>query len=185
MSSTNEGHAPPWMTFAEAYEEQWKSDHDLAMKWWDRKEWVENLVATGLDVYGVLKTREAQWREQVFRGSVAFSEKQEQQFRRAHDLWVRTTRAILEQLVDGLEQQFDEVTGVEKLRQELPIVEATLRDWKSPRLSLAVGLREHQLPEDAAAALDRIIHCATPLPYAPKQPVQELSAEEFKRRARQ
>ena len=77
------------------------------------------------------------------------------------------------------------IVGAEKLRQELPIVEATLRDWKSPRLSLAVGLREHQLPADAAAALDSIIHCATPLPYDPKQPVQELSAEEFKRRVRQ
>jgi hypothetical protein len=47
-----------------------------------------------------------------------------------------------------------------------------------------VGLRDHQLTEEDVAALDRIIHSTAPLPYVPKPPVKELSAEEFMRRAR-
>lgn len=49
-------------------------------------------------------------------------------------------------------------------------------------LNPCVGLRDHQLTEEEAAALDRIIQSTAPLPYTPKTPVKEISAEEFMHR---
>jgi len=179
MSTADESQSAAWMTVAEAYQEAWKRDHDLAMGCRD----CEELVATGLHVYGLLEECKARWCEQVFRGAISFSENRDKAFRRAHQLWVMTTQAILQEVVDDIERQFDEVKGATELRRLLPIMEAALRDWQPPRLSLAVGLRDQQLTEEGAAALDRIITSTAPLPYIPqKQPVRELSADEFKRR---
>lgn len=181
MSTTDENQIPAWMTVAEAYQEAWKRDHDLAMECRN----CEEIVAIGLHVYGLLEEREARWRDQVFRGAVPFQAKQDERFRRAHEMWVMTTQAILNEQVNGLERQFDEVKGARELRRLLQIVEASLRDWQAPRISRAVGLRDHQLTEEGAAALDRIIARTDPLPYVPQgQPPKEISAEEFMRRVR-
>jgi hypothetical protein len=179
MSAADEGQIPAWMTVAEAYQEAWKRDHDLAMECRD----CEELVAIGLHVYGLLEEREARWRDQVFHGAVPFEAKLDEAFRRAHELWVMTTQAILQEQVDGLERQFDEVKVAGELRRLLSVVQAALSDWQPPRLSRAVGLRDHQLTEEGAAALDRIMASTAPLPYVPQgQPAKELSADEFKRR---
>lgn len=182
MSTADQSQTPPWLSMAEAYQEAWKRDHDLAMVCRD----CEELIATGVHVFNLLKEREAHWRDQVFRGTVPFTEQRDESFRKAHQLWVMTTKAILKELVDDIERQFDEVDGADALRKMLPVAEATLREWTPPRLSRAVGLRDHQLTEDAAAALDRIISSTNPLPYVPRDtPVKERSADEFKRRLKQ
>jgi hypothetical protein len=179
MSTADEGRAPAWMAVAMAYQEAWNRDHGLAMECRD----CEELVAIGLHVYGLLEERESRWRDQVFRGTIPFQAKLDERFRGAHEMWVMTTRAILNEQVDGLERQFDEVNGAAELRRLLPIVEASLRNWQAPRLSRAVGLRDHELTEEGAAALDRIISSTAPLPYVPQgQPAKEISAEEFMRR---
>lgn len=184
MSTIDHTEPSPWLSFAEAYQHQeaWKRDHNLAMVCRD----CEELIATGVFVFKFLKEREDHWRDQVFRGTVEFTDQRDESFRRAYQLWVMTTKAILNELVDDIERQFDEVDGADALRRMLPAAEATLRDWRPPRLSRAVGLRDHDLTEDAAVALGRILSSTAPLPYVPQNtPVPERSAEEFKRRLKQ
>ena len=54
----------------EAYGEFWKRDHTEAMAC---RDW-EDAIAVGINIFQMLQQREQAWREQVFRGTTAFSE---------------------------------------------------------------------------------------------------------------
>lgn len=87
---------------------------------------------------------------------------------------------FLNWLADRLVHVYGESPNVDFVHKLREIAKNT--DPEQTRLNPCVGLRDHRLTEEEAAALDRIIQSTAPLPYTPKTPVKEISAEEFMHR---
>jgi hypothetical protein len=89
-------------------------------------------------------------------------------------------KEFLNWLADRLVHVYGENPNVDFVHKLRAI--AKNADLEQIRLRPCVGLRDHQLTEEDAVALDRIIQSAEPLPYTPKPPAKEMSAEEFMHR---
>lgn len=161
-------------------DEPWKADHDRAMAC--RR--CETTIRVGLRLFELIQEIEGCWREHVFRGVEPFRDADERDFLASYRMWLTRTNELIATDISSFEREYDTVEGADQLREFAEEANLKLETWKPPRLSQAVGLRDHQLTEEGAAALDRIIHSTAPLPYVPQQPVPEMSAEEFKRRVR-
>ncbi len=146
----------------EAYEESWKRDHTQAMAC---RDW-EDAIAIGVNIFRMLQEREQSWREQVFRGTLAYSEDDNLDHQGRFADWLNTTREVLADILPELEKSFGAVGGAKELRRCAEIAERTLDGWQPPRLSPAVGLREMTLTPEAAAELDRVIEEAKKVPRA-------------------
>lgn len=180
MKSVGRRHSPVYRQL-EAYEGTWKRDHDAAMAC---RDW-EDAIAVGINIFHMLREREQTWRDQVFRGVLAYSEDDNLDQQSRFATWLDTTKQVLAETLPALEQRFGRVEAAADLRQCAETAEDLLREWQPPRLSSAVGLREMELSPEAAAELDHLLAEAPPLPLEPPRPrMQELSAAELKRRSR-
>jgi hypothetical protein len=176
--STAERRRSPVYRRLEAYEESWKQNHDeaLACRGW------EDAIALGIKLFHMLREREQAWRDQVFRGTIPYSEDDNLDQRTRFADWLATTREVLAGSVPALEQRFGAVAVAAELQACAEQAEAVLREWQPPRLSMAVGLREMTLSPEAAAELDRTLQDAGQRPpERPHQAMQEMSADELKR----
>jgi hypothetical protein len=180
MSTADRRRSPVYRQL-EAYAESWKQDHDeaLACRGW------EDAIAVGINIFHMLREREQAWRDQVFRGAIPYSEEDNLDQRARFADWLDTTREVLAESLPALEQRFGAVAGAAELRACAQRAEAILREWQPPRLSAAVGLREMTLSPEAAAELDRTLQEARQRPpEEPHQAMQEMPADELKRRPR-
>jgi hypothetical protein len=153
MSTTGKSRSPVYRQL-EAYEESWKKDHDEAM---DCRDW-EDAVAVGINIFRMLREREQTWRDQVFRGALAFSEGDNRDHQERFANWIATTKEFFTENLPILEKQFGAIQGVSELRRCEESAESTLRQWQPPRLSTAVGLREMTLSYESAAEMDRLLN---------------------------
>jgi hypothetical protein len=180
--STAERRRSPVHRQLEAYVESWKQDHNEAMAC---REW-EDAIAVGISIFHMLQEREQTWRDQVFRGTIDYSEDDNLDHQSRFANWLDTTKAFLTEILPDLEKRFGEVEGAPAFHKCAELAEKILQDWQPPRLSRAVGLREMTLSREAAAELDRIVKEARDLPpeVIPGTRLPEMSAEEFLRRKR-
>ena len=153
-----------------AYEETWKRDHQDAMAC---RDW-EDALAVGVNIFRHAAGREQAWRDQVFRGTVAFADKDDLEHRGRFAMWLNTTREVLTEILPGLETRFGTVAGADALRRCASLAEKVVREWQPPRLARAVGLREVTLSPEAAAELDRIVDEANRNP--PPMPARRMEA---------
>ncbi len=137
----------------EAYEEFWKRDHPETMARRDG----EDAVAVGINMFRMLREREKAWRDQVFRGTRDFAEEDNQDQQARFSTWLETTEALLANVLPQFESRFGQMDVVDELRRCRDEALTILRDWRPPRLSMAVGLQEMTLSAEAAAELDRIL----------------------------
>jgi hypothetical protein len=139
-----------------AYRESWQKEHEAAMRCRDQEE----VVAVGISTYRMLREREEIWREKVFRGPLPFDAEDDADQRERYGFWLEATEAVLRDILPVLEREFDTVEGAEQLRACAAEAKDRIRDWQSPRLSMAVGLREMTLSPEGAADLERILEDA-------------------------
>ena len=181
MSTMSKRRSPVYRQL-EAYRESWKKDHEEAM---ECRDW-EDAIAVGLNIFQTLREREDDWREQVFRGTVAFVPDDDLDYRNRYSNWLATTKEVVADALPDLEREFTLVNGASELRERAQEAERILSEWQPPHLSAAVGLREMILPAEGAAQLDRILEEAKNQP--PKMPAglipEEVSAAEFLARAK-
>jgi hypothetical protein len=159
----------------EAYEESWHKDHTQAMAC---RDW-EDAIAVGINIFRMLREREQSWRDQVFRGALAFSEDDNLDHQGRFADWLDTTRGVLATTLPELEKRFGAVEGAEELRQCFEWAEGIIEGWQPPRLSSAVGLREMTLTPEAAAELDRTIQEARSAPPAMPTRRMEIKGASF------
>ncbi len=176
MSTVDKGRSPVYRQL-EAYGETWKRDHNEAMAC---RDW-EDAIAVGVNIFHMLQEREQAWRDQVFRGAIAFSEDDDLDHRTRFANWLDTTKEVLAEVLPELETRFGAVEGAAALRSCAALTEKVLLEWQPPRLSRAVGLREMTLSPEAAAELDRLLaEAKNDPPQTPAGPIPtESSAEEF------
>jgi len=164
----------------EAYEEICKSDPTEVPACRNQ----EDAIAVGVNIFQMLAQREQAWREQVFRGVVAFADDDNVDHRGRFANWLDTTKEVLARVLPELERRFAVVEGAAELRRCAQIGEMILLGWQPPRLSRAVGLRDMLLSPEAAVELDRILMEAGSLPQEQVRGsrMPEISADEFLRR---
>ena len=127
------------------------------------------------------RERENDWREQVFRGTVAYLSDDDLDHRTRYSNWLATTKEVVADVLPRLEKKFTSVNGSPQLRECAWQGERILHEWQPPRLSAAVGLREAILCPEGAAQLDLILEDAKNRPpEMPTGPIpKEVSAAEF------
>jgi hypothetical protein len=161
----------------EAYEESWKQDHRAAMACRD----LEDTSAVGIAVFQLLVRVEDSWRERVFRGTEDYSAEHDHWVQGLFRLWLQVTEDVLK-AIPSLEQHFSSMERAKELRECAAKGRALLDQWRAPRLSQAVGLRDMTLSPEAAAEFKRIIYDEpAPPSLPPHPPLQEISTEEFLR----
>ena len=154
-----------------AYVEFWKRDHKAAM---NCRDW-EEAIAFGLSLYAFHQEREQLWREQVFRGTIAYSVQDDQTYRTQLLGWLEVADEVLRDCLPDLERDFGVVEGAAQLRSTAADARIHLDDWSPPRISQAIGLRDMTMTPQSAAEFDRVL--AEP----PKQAVWADSAHNFRR----
>src|ERR1700722_12485888 len=101
MSTVNDRRSPVYRQL-DAYREYWKEDHDEAMAC---RDW-EDAIAVGLNIFQTLRERENDWREQVFRGTVAYLPDDDLDFRARYSNWLGTTKEVVADVLPHLETKF-------------------------------------------------------------------------------
>jgi len=140
----------------EAYEEWWSNDHIPS----EHSVEIEEAIAVGISMGELMERVDQLWRERVFRGVGEFSESDDRNYRESFRKWLETTDKVLVTIV--AERLTQEVRAqIERLRSLQFRIRGMLRDWASPKLSRAIGLREMELSESEAAEFDRIISRTT------------------------
>jgi hypothetical protein len=138
----------------EAFGEPWQHGGDAGKDSRDG----EDLIAVALNLFLVLREREEAWRDEVFRGEVAFSPEDDLDHRERYTRWLEASERIL----SGIGQS----AGTVQLRSCIVEAKRVLEDWQSPRLSSAVGLRDMTLSAESAAELDQLLSEAKTSPTA-------------------
>src|SRR5947209_12460954 len=111
MSSTANRFGPVHRQLA-AYGESWKQDHAEAMAC---RDW-EDAIAVGINIFRMLREREGSWRDQVFRGALAYADEDNLDHQARFGDWLTTTRGVLADILPRLEQRFGTVEGAADLR---------------------------------------------------------------------
>ena len=153
-------HLSPIDRQLEAFGEPWQLEQDEARDSRDG----EDMIAVANNLFHMLREREEAWRDQVFRGVAAFSPEDEFDHRERYTRWLEVTERTL--LTIG--QSVVEIAVAEQLRSRIAEAKRILENWQSPRLSLAIGLREMTLSAESAAELDQLISKAKTMPPAPQ-----------------
>jgi len=179
MSAVDKRHSPVYRQL-EAYGESWKKEHDNALAC---RDW-EDAIAVGINIFEMLRGREQAWRDQVFRGAIAFAEEDNLDHQSRFAGWLATTREVLTENLPLLEKRFGKVEGAPDLRASVALADKILSEWQPPHLSRAIGFREMTLSQSDATELDRLVEEAKRCPPLPPRPkMQEMSASELKRRS--
>jgi hypothetical protein len=175
--NTIEKHRSPVYRQLEAYQDTWTHDHNEAMAC---RDW-EDAIAVGSNIFQMLRERENAWRDQVFRGVLAYSEEDNLDHKTRFTDWLATTRQVLADVLHVLEKRFGQVQGATDLRRFAELAEKSLREWQPPRIAQAIGLREMTLTPEAAAELDRILEAVktNPPPPLTGSKMQVMSPAEF------
>ena len=161
-------HLSPIDRQLEAFGESWQSESNKAMDSRDG----EDMIAVGNNLFLMLKEREEEWRDRVFRGVAAFSPEDDSDHRERYSRWIEATERSLETFGPSV----GSVTGNTQLRDRLAEVKRYLETWQSPRLSAAVGLREMTLTPESAAELDQLISEARGL--LPRVPQKRMAVRD-------
>ncbi len=162
----------------EIYEEAWKQDHDDLRNCWG----LEDAISIGLATADVIMRAESAWRSRVFRGVEEHDvEEKNQLFLELYQLWLRVTGNLLG-MAAGFEAIYPRVEGAASLRQKEIEFKKRFGEWKTPRISTAIGLRELTLSEEGARELERILESPTRPPQRITSPVSEITREELQRR---
>lgn len=173
MSTVAKGRSPVYRQL-EAYEETWKRDHTAAMVC---RDW-EDAIVVGVNIFQMLQQREQAWRDQVFRGTLAYAEEDNLDHQARFENWLVTTTTVLSAILPELEKHFGDVEAAQELRRCAELAERILRQWQPPRLSRAVGLRELTLSAEAATELDRLLeHAKQTLPAMPSRQLDKQSPD--------
>ena len=176
--STVERRRSPVYRQLEAYEQSWKKDHDAVRECWA---W-EDTVAVGLSTGSLIERSDHAWRDRVFRGAEAYSDEANAFHRSLFEVWLRVTDSVLRG-AEHFEKTYPAVEGLPELRRARERIHKCIFDWRPPKLSAAVGLREMALPPEAAAELDRILKEPLNAPATPSGPgMREMSADELRER---
>jgi hypothetical protein len=146
----------------EAYEESWKNDHEALKVCWAP----EDTISIGLATSTVLQRAERSWRDRVFRGAEEYTDEANKFFFGLNKLWLSITEHMVARAAD-LEPDCGTLEGADQLREKVRQAKRHLETWNSPRLSAAVGLREMDVPREAADALNRIVSDAKSSPPKP------------------
>jgi hypothetical protein len=96
---------------AASYEENWKGDHDDAMRCVE----LEEVIALGLTVYNLINRMDEIWRLAVHKKKVAYSPKVDKLITKALRDWLRGCK-ILAKIIKKVEGLGYEVTGAEEFR---------------------------------------------------------------------
>ena len=168
-----------------AYEESWATETASRDEW--RK--LAEMVNVGVALTTVLHLAEHYWRDLVFRAVVAYDEQTNQGFLALWARWLTVTTNVLAKvdslgktdgglrLTDTLREKAEQIAcHVNLLRGEANAVPEAQRDWQSPRISAAVGLREMTLSEVERDELERCIEQARKNP--PPMPARRMETKD-------
>jgi hypothetical protein len=149
----------------EAFEESWVAVRGSQNDW----QRLGEMVNIGLALTNVLHLAEYYWADLVYRGVVDFDTETENEFKALWARWLEVTRNLLARvddigrtdgafgLSDSLREKVEHISRhVASLRCSAEAVPELLRDWQSPKISAAVGLRDMTLTSDEARDLEHL-----------------------------
>jgi len=160
-----------------AYGEFWKNEHQAAM---NCRDW-EEAIALGISLYDFHRQREEHWREQVYRGVVPCSDRDDEAFRQQLRGWLEVADEVLSDCLPGLEREFGIVEGALQLRDATANARIHLEKWVPPRITQTIGFREMTLSPEAVAQLERILEEAktNPPPRVSGPRMKIMTPDEF------
>jgi hypothetical protein len=153
----------------DAYKESWMKDHEAAMQC----QHTEEILAIGITLFDLLQRIEHGWRERVFRGEEEYNDHDNAVLLGFYRDWLTSTDSTLGSLAE-LERDFGKIEGAAECQDRAERVRQLLATWQPPSLSSAVGLREMQLDDQAAAELQALIDRAGGPETPPTRPLRRL-----------
>lgn len=141
----------------------------------------EDLIKIGLGCGEIIRGLIESWRDRVFRGIEEENQKKNEVYRDAHEGWLGVTEAIIEGTAQSRLEVEYHVDGIDDLREMAERMRRELTEWKDPKVSLAVGLREINLTPEAASVLDSILKASTSnlAPMLSGSKMESLSPQDF------
>lgn len=159
----------------DTYRELWKDEHEAVQKCWI----LEDKIRIGVATFHLFREAERSWRDRVFRGADSAIAEAGEFFHGMYREWLMVTEHNLERV--AVTEKSYAVDGADELRAAESEARSVVAGWQLPAPTRTIGMRDLQLPPEAADNLRRILgeNEENPAPLPAGSVPKTISLDEF------